>query len=153
MQWACLVYLCSNISVIIKIIRNFNASHPYIYLCVSANSYYRGREAMYTKYQLLFFITIFMVFIASATAGESDYVTISDPNFENVDVVLETDWGTSEKTESVDVLVVNVNDEPAQLILARKKVKLSEISIMEGVVIKIYNHETGELLKTYRVKS
>jgi len=108
---------------------------------------------MYAKYQIVLFIVIFFALIAFANAGESDYVTISDPNFENVDVVMETDWGTSEKTESVDVLVVNVNDEPAQLILARKKVKLSEISIMEGVVIKIYNHETGELLKTYRVKS
>ena len=108
---------------------------------------------MNAKYQIVLFIIILFAFIAFVNAGESDYVTISDPNFENVDVVMETDWGTSEKTESVDVLVVNVNDEPAQLILARKKVKLSEISIMEGVVIKIYNHETGELLKTYRVKS
>ena len=108
---------------------------------------------MSSRYQLLPVAILFAVFVAFSIATASDYVSISDPNFENVDVVIETDWGTSEKTESVDVLVVNVNDEPAQIILAKKKVKVSEISLMEGVVIKIYNHETGELLKTYRVKS
>ena len=96
---------------------------------------------------------LIVIFSSFLFAGTSDYVSISDPNFEGVDVVIETDWGTSEKTESVDVLVVNVNDEPVQLILAKKKKKISEISIMEGVVIKIFDHDTGELLKTYRVKA
>ncbi len=108
---------------------------------------------MPAKYQLLPVTILLFIFVAFAYAGGSDYVSISDPNFENVDVVIETDWGTSEKTESVDVLVVNVNDEPVQIILAKKKKKVSEISIMEGVVIKIYNHDTGELLHTYRVKA
>ena len=90
---------------------------------------------MSVKYQLLPFAILFFAFVAYADAGESDYVSLSDPNFENVDVVIETAWGTSEKTESVDVLVVKVNDEPSQLILARKKQKLSEISLMDGVVI------------------
>jgi hypothetical protein len=108
---------------------------------------------MSRKYQLLPFVFIFFALVTYVQAGGSDYVSLSDPNFENVDVVIETAWGTTEKTESVDVLVVNVNDEPAQLILARKKQKLSEISLMDGVVIKIYNHDTGELIKTYQVKS
>jgi hypothetical protein len=108
---------------------------------------------MSAKYHVLPILFIFTLFAAFTALHASDYVSISDPNFENVDVVIETDWGTTEKTESVDVLVVNVNDEPAQIILAKKKKKVSEISLMEGVVIKIYNHETGELLKTYRVKA
>jgi len=108
---------------------------------------------MSVKFQLLPYVILFFAFVVYAHAGGSDYVSLSDPNYENVDVVIETAWGTTEKTESVDVLVVNVNDEPAQLILARKKQKLSEISLMDGVVIKIYNHDNGELIKTYQVKS
>ena len=100
--------------------------------------------------------TLLLLFIVASFlyAGENDYVTIDEPNFENVDVVVETAWGTSEKTENVDVLVLFNNDEkPTGMVLARKKQKLSEIMLIEGVTVKLIDHETKKVLKTIKIKS
>ena len=98
-------------------------------------------------------ILVIFVFVSFLQAGEEDYVSVDEPNFDNVDVVVETEWGTSEKTEGVDVLVLFNNEKPTGLVLAKKRVKLSEVMLVEGVVVKLYDHDTGKLLKTIRVKN
>ena len=109
---------------------------------------------MQVKFEYLLSILLLFVFVSFLHAGENDYVTIDEPNFENVDVVVETAWGTTETTENVDVRVLFDKDEkPSGLVLARKKQKLSEIMIVDGVTVKLIDHETKEVLRTVKVKS
>ncbi len=109
---------------------------------------------MQVKFYHILTTLLLFIFVPFLYAGENDYVTIDEPNFENVDVIVETAWGTSEKTENVDVLVLFNNDEkPAGLVLARKHRKLSEIMIVEGVTVKLIDHETQKVLKTIKSNS
>ena len=71
-----------------------------------------------------------------------------DSDYENVDVVMELAWGDPVTTEDVDLIVITHNDEPVQVVIMRKKKKLTEITLMDGVVVKVYNHENGQLLAT-----
>ena len=109
---------------------------------------------MQVRFNYILTVLFLLIFVPFLYAGENDYVTIDEPNFENVDVVVETAWGTSETTENVDVLVLFDKDEkPAGMVLARKKQKLSEIIIIEGVTVKLIDHETKAVLRTVKVKS
>ncbi len=109
---------------------------------------------MHFKFDYILTVLLLFTFVSFLHAGENDYVTIDEPNFENVDVVVETAWGTSEKTEEVDVLVLFNNDEkPTGMVLARKKRKLSEIMLVEGVTVKLIDHETKQVLKTIKITS
>lgn len=99
---------------------------------------------------LLTFLLLFL-FSSFLFAGENDYATIDDPNYENVDVVIETAWGTSEKTEDVNVLILQKNEKATGVVLAKKRQKLSEIMLVEGVTVKIIDHETGKVLKTIKI--
>ncbi len=78
---------------------------------------------------------------------------IWDPTYENVDVVLELAWADAETTLAVDIVVVKQNEEPVQIVLIRKKTKLSEITLMDGVVVKVYDHENGQLLAIFSKSS
>ncbi len=109
---------------------------------------------MHLRLDYILTVLLLFTFVSFLHAGENDYVTIDEPNFENVDVVVETAWGTSEKTEGVDVLVLFNNDEkPIGMVLAKKKRKLSEIMLVEGVTVKLIDHDTQQVLKTVKVKS
>lgn len=105
---------------------------------------------MQVKIGFILTVLLLCVFTSFLFAGENDYVTIDEPNYENVDVVVETSWGTNEKTEGVDVLVLQKNEKPTGLILAKKRQRLSEIMLVEGVTIKIIDHDTGKVLKTIK---
>ena len=76
-----------------------------------------------------------------------------DPTYENVDVVMELAWADAETTLAVDLIVVKQNEEPVQIILLRNKTKLSEITLMDGVVVKVYDHENGQLLAIFSKSS
>jgi hypothetical protein len=76
-----------------------------------------------------------------------------ESEYENVDVVMELAWSDAVTTEAVDIIVITHNEEPVQVVLLRKKKKLTEITLMDGVVVKVYNHENGELLATFSKSS
>jgi len=76
-----------------------------------------------------------------------------NPTYENVDVVLELAWSDADTTVAVNVIVVKLNEEPVQIVLLRKKTKLNEITLIDGVVVKVYNHENGQLLATFSKSS
>jgi hypothetical protein len=71
------------------------------------------------------------------------------PDFTGVDVVVETEWSDPEKNANVDVFV-NLKDKHPHILIREVDHKLCEIRILKGVVIKIFDHSTGKLLKTYR---
>ena len=72
-----------------------------------------------------------------------------DIEYTNVNVVMETEWGEPEEVINVDVVVLSLTDGTKQIVLFRKFNKIMEISIIEGVKVKILDTDTGKLLKTY----
>ncbi len=87
-----------------------------------------------------------------ADTAKIDTVKGKAPAFTNADVMVETEWGTSEKTENVKVFVFLEAKHP-HLILMENKHKQCELRIVKGITIKIYDRKTGKLLKTYSVEN
>jgi hypothetical protein len=71
------------------------------------------------------------------------------PDFTGVDVVVETEWSQPEKNTNVDVFV-NLKDKHPHIVIREVNHKLCEVRILKGVVIKIFDHSTSKLLKTYK---
>ena len=105
---------------------------------------------MKVRYDSILTVLLLVLFVSFLHAGENDFVTIDEPNFENVDVVVETSGGTTETTENVDVLVLFNNEKPTGLVLARDRQKLSEVILCEGVIVKLIDRKTKEVLKVVK---
>ena len=110
--------------------------------------------------KLQFFVLIFLAgFFTAVNAGvrsdTSETVTaVADtveqaPDFTGVDVVVETEWSDPEKNENVDVFV-DLKGKHPHIVMQEVDHKLCEVRILKGVVIKIYDHKTGKLMKTYK---
>lgn len=87
-----------------------------------------------------------------ADTTKIDTINGKAPAFTNVDVVVETEWGTSEKTENVKVYVFLEAKYP-HLIMTENKHKQCELRIVKGITIKIYDRKTGKKLKTYTAEN
>jgi type 1 fimbria pilin len=70
--------------------------------------------------------------------------------YTHVDVVVETEWGGPEKNEDVTAEVGFKDGKPDHVVMRGVRYKQCEITLMEGMTVKIYNHKTGKLLKTYK---
>jgi len=81
----------------------------------------------------------------------ADTVNEERPDFTNVDVLVETEWSDPEKNVNVDVFV-NLKDKYPHIVMREMDHKLCEVRILKGVVIKILDHKTGKLLKTYKAE-
>jgi hypothetical protein len=79
---------------------------------------------------------------------EIDTVKGKIPEFNNVDVVTETEWGASERIENATVFIFLEAKHP-HLLIKENKHKRCELRIVKGLTIKIYDHKSGKLLKTY----
>ncbi|MCK6622704.1 MAG: hypothetical protein HUU32_18660 [Calditrichaceae bacterium] len=79
-------------------------------------------------------------------------VVESDTNvvYTNVDVVVESDWSKPERTERVSVEILFKNKKPDKVLMKGAGYKMCEITLMEGMTVKIINHKTGKLIKTYK---
>ena len=72
-----------------------------------------------------------------------------DLEYTNVNVVMETEWSDPEEVANVDVVVLSLTDGTKQVVLFRKFNKIMEITIIDGVKVKVHDADTGKLLKTY----
>ena len=100
---------------------------------------------MRTNVPVIFVLALSFCLAAFADTYEDEY--------ENVDVVMELAWSDAVKTVDVNVVVISHNDEPVQLVLMKKKKKVCEITLMDGVVVKVYKHDSGELVATFSKSS
>jgi hypothetical protein len=94
-----------------------------------------------------------VVFVLALTFCLAAFADTYEDEYENVDVVMEMAWSDAIKTVGVNVVVISHNEEPVQLVLMKKKQKVCEITLMDGVVVKVYNHESGELVATFSKSS
>jgi len=72
-----------------------------------------------------------------------------DTDYSNVDVVVQCEWGSSEKHLGVDVVAIN-KDNHKNIIIYKDECVKCEISILEGVVVKIFKHNSTSILKIYK---
>jgi len=82
-----------------------------------------------------------------------DYGDISAPKFKSVDVVIETEWNTTEKTENVNVVEIKDKDKTFGITLVKEFRPVSEVTLIKGIEIKIFDHESGKLLHSYKLES
>jgi hypothetical protein len=105
---------------------------------------------------LILLIGIFGLANAGVQSDTSETVTaVADtveeerPDFTGVDVIVETEWSEPEKNINVDVFV-HLKDEHPNIVMQEVNHKLCKVRILKGVVVKIFDHKTGKLLKTYK---
>jgi len=72
-----------------------------------------------------------------------------DLEYTDVNVVMETEWTDPEQVNNVDVVVLALSDGTKQIVLFRKYEKIMEISVIDGVKVKIFDSDNGKLLKTF----
>lgn len=65
----------------------------------------------------------------------------------SVNIVVQCEWTDTEQIEDVDVAVTYVNQIPVAVKYFKFAREKGEYRITDGVVIRLYNHETGELIK------
>lgn len=111
---------------------------------------------------LLLFVLVLMVFfnvIAFAAVSDTTQtdttqtqVIESDTTivFTHVDVVVETEWGEPEKNENTTAELILKDGKAEKLIFMGEQHKKCEVTVMEGLTIKIYNRKTGKLIKTIK---
>lgn len=110
----------------------------------------------------LLLIPLIALFVFTNVNGQTDTTRVDTteidtikgkaPAFTNVDVVVETEWAGSEKTENVKVYVFLETKHP-HLIMTENKHKQCEIRIVKGMTVKIIDRKTGKRLKTYSAES
>jgi len=109
---------------------------------------------MKTKlFSILFISLMYFSFSHNNTSYAAYSSNLSDniiPTYTHVDVILETDWSAPEKNEDVNVFIKKENNIPVSIIILREEHDDCEILIIPGAVIKIIDHNTGKLLKTFR---
>ena len=88
---------------------------------------------------------VLCVFLFCALLFASD----EDLEYTNVNVRLETEWADPEEVQNVDVVVLALSDGSKQIVLFRKYEKIMEITVIDGVKVKIFDADNGKLLKTY----
>ncbi|RMG20667.1 MAG: hypothetical protein D6732_28495 [Methanobacteriota archaeon] len=74
----------------------------------------------------------------------------ASPQYKNVDVEVVYPWGEKEAQTNVDAQVTYKNKKPHCIIIYKGVRKDCDIFIRGGVVVKIYDHQSRKLLKTFK---
>ena len=72
------------------------------------------------------------------------------PDYEDVNVVVETDWGTSDKTENVDVFIRIEKGKRTEVVMRKSEHQECIVELVSGMVVKIIDRKSGKVLKTFR---
>jgi len=112
------------------------------------------------KLQTFALISLIVLFSYS-TNGQTDttkvYSTQIDtvkevsPDFIGVDVIVESEWGEPDTTLNANVFAY-LEDKHPHITMKQGKGRQCEVRIMKGITIKILDHKTGKLLKTYKAE-
>jgi len=113
--------------------------------------------------KLNLFILICLIAVAAQSYGQTvsdttkavtvteDTAKIVQPDFVGAEVVVVSDWGEPDTTFNANVFV-NLNDKHPHITMKQGKGRQCEVRIMKGITIKILDHKTGKLLKTYKAE-
>ena len=88
-------------------------------------------------------------FVLPADTTQADSLTKVEPDFRHVNVRVETEWGTTDKREGVDVYVKMKAKKPYEIEMRKDEMQRCCVTLMSGVTVKIIDPKTGRILKTY----
>ena len=80
---------------------------------------------------------------------QTDSIIQVKPDYVNVTVLVETEWGTSDKHENVDVRLIWSGKKVKEIVVIKKHSECS-VTIIEGVVVKIIDSKSGKVLKRFK---
>lgn len=86
--------------------------------------------------------------LSSFAFEDLDSLKQTTPNFEDVDVLIEYEWGDEEFMEEVKVFDESKTNNPHLVILLKNGI-CEEIVLFDGVQVSVFNHDTKKLLVTY----
>jgi hypothetical protein len=72
------------------------------------------------------------------------------PHYKNVDVEINYQWSDPEVEKGVDVALKLENGKPQSIFIIHDRQKQCEIFLRQGVVIKIFDRNTGKVIKTLK---
>jgi hypothetical protein len=93
-------------------------------------------------------LLVFLFIITAYTNTTKKIPKPIKPDYENVDVFVECDWGTNENMVQAKVFDKSKTENPFLLIYKNNGVH-DELLLIKGIIVRIFDHESGKLLKTY----
>ena len=105
---------------------------------------------LYTKnsFTLMLIFGLFLSTVVGYTNTPPNMPKPIKPDFENVDVFIECDWGANENMVQAKVFDKTKAENPYLLIINNNGTN-DEVLLIKGIIVRIFNHESGKLLKTY----
>ena len=98
----------------------------------------------------VFFTSPLLAFYSLAQdTTQTDTVSQVQPDYVNVNVLVETEWGTSDKYDSVDVRLNWADKKVKEVVIINKHSECS-IILIEGVVVKIIDAKSGKVIKRFK---
>jgi len=79
-----------------------------------------------------------------------DTVKAPQPDYTGVNVIVETEWGTTDKTENVDVYIRKEKGKHFDIVMKKSDHQECIVELVSGMVVKIVSRKTGKILKTYK---
>ena len=113
---------------------------------------------MQMKVLIIFFICGICIFFASPLlafytaqqdTAKEDTVAQVKPDYEDVTVSVTTEWGTSDKHDNVDVILVRSGKKVKELVVLKPHSEC-RVTLMEGVVVTISDTKSGKVLKRFK---
>jgi predicted metal-dependent RNase len=100
------------------------------------------------KVSFVSILLFFFLFTITVTAQKAKPdTTVKTPDYTNVKVEVETEWGVSSKTESVDLFIKRKPGKPIEIVANHGDHHECTIVLIKGVSVSIYDGKTGKLLK------
>ena len=72
------------------------------------------------------------------------------PDFTGVDVVVETEWGTSDRTENVEVFIKKTPDGHTDIVMKKSNHQECIVELVPGITVKIIDRKSKKVLKTFK---
>ena len=89
-------------------------------------------------------------FAAIQDSAAADSVKTAAPDYTDVDVVVKTDWGTTDKTKNVDVFIRKERGKHTEIVMKKSEHQECIVELVPGIVVQIINSKTGKVLKTIK---
>jgi hypothetical protein len=94
-------------------------------------------------------VVCFLLFVANTYSLQLNQIPgPANPKYENVDVFIECDWGANENMVQATVFDKTKSENP-HLLIYEKSGLHDEVLLIEGIIVRIFDHDSSKLLKTY----
>ena len=103
------------------------------------------KTSIFTGLIVLFILSLNIICTASEPQENEKPIKT---DYKNVDVFIECDWGENDTMEQVSVMDKSGDKKPRLIIIGQDWTR-QELYLIEGIVVRIFDHKNHKLLKTY----